>query len=165
VYTGIQARREASGAPQDARREARVVDPGGTPAYSGDTMLFRKKPKPIAPIVHADDEDFDATVSGHPGVTVVDFWAPWCAPCRMTEPILEEVAIEFEPDGVMLLKVNVDEAPGTADAFGIRSIPTLIFFRAGQPLFEMVGAVPKPVLQREIRTLLSSPEDIAGPIN
>ena len=122
-------------------------------------MLFKKKPRPPSPVVHADDEDFERIVAGHPGVTVVDFWAAWCGPCRMMEPILDEIAIEFEEDGVLVLKVDVDRATETAADYGIRSIPTIVFFRAGEPLFEMVGAVPKPVLQREIRASLSSTED------
>lgn len=122
-------------------------------------MFFKKKPRPIAPIVHAGDEDFERIVTQHAGVAVVDFWAAWCGPCRMMAPILDEIAIEFEEDDVLLIKVDVDQAAETAANYGIRSMPTVVFFRAGEPLFEMVGAVPKPVLQREIRALLSSEED------
>ena len=115
-------------------------------------MFFKKKPQPVAPVLHAVDEDFDRLID-HPGVTVVDFWADWCGPCRMMEPILNEVSIEQEEKGVRVLKVNVDQAPRTAERFEIRSIPTLVFFRDGEPQFEMVGLVPKPVLEREIGEL------------
>jgi thioredoxin 1 len=93
-------------------------------------------------------------VEGSSGLHVVDFWAPWCAPCRMMGPILDEIALEYAEDGVAVVKVNTEVAPDTAARFGIRSIPTLIFFKDGQPLFEMVGLVPKPVLAREIDELL-----------
>lgn len=119
-------------------------------------MFFRKRERPLAPIVHADDSDFDKLIREQPGVTVVDFWAPWCGPCRMMAPILDDVALEREDDDVTVMKVNVDEAPATSELFGIRSIPTLIFFRDGEPLFEMVGMVPKPVLDRELSELLGS---------
>ncbi len=119
-------------------------------------MFFRKRPRPEAPITHADDSDFTSCVEEQPGVTVVDFWAPWCGPCRMMEPILEEIAIEQADAGVRVVKVNVDEAPKTSSDFGIRSIPTLLFFQDGEPLFEMVGMVPKPVLERELRQLVES---------
>lgn len=132
----------------------RALDPGAPSTYFSVTMIFRKKPRPEAPIVHVADDDFEAVVAGHAGVTVVDFWAVWCPPCRMMEPILEEIALEFEPHDVLVLKVDVDRAPETAESYGIRSVPTLVFFRGGEPLFEMVGAVPKPVLQREIHALL-----------
>ena len=117
-------------------------------------MFFKKRPKPEAPIVHATDADFDELVEERPGISIVDFWAPWCAPCRMMEPILAEIALEHAGAGVRVVKVNADVAPETTERFGIRSIPTLIFFRDGEPLFEMVGAVPKPVLEREIGLLL-----------
>ena len=116
-------------------------------------MFFKKKPRPVAPIIHADDDDFDTLLAKEPGVTLVDFWASWCAPCRMMAPILDEVAIEGAGQGVRVMKVNVDQAPGTAERFEIRSIPTLVFFRDGEPAFEMVGLVPKPVLEREIESL------------
>ena len=117
-------------------------------------MFFKKKPKPPAPIVHATDDDFDALVLESSGVCVVDFWASWCAPCRMMGPILDEIAIELEEEGVRVVKVDTEQAPETTERFEIRSIPTLVFFRDGEPLFQMTGLVPKPVLERELETLL-----------
>ena len=116
-------------------------------------MFFKKKKTVEAPVIHATDEDFDAIIADHPGVTVVDFWAPWCGPCRMMNPIVDEIAIEQAEHGVRVVKVNSDDAPETSHRFGIRSIPTLIFFRDGEPAFELVGLVSKPVLEREIRAL------------
>ncbi len=119
-------------------------------------MFFRKKEKVDAPILHATDDDFDAIIADRPGVTIVDFWAPWCGPCRMMGPILDEIAIEHAERGVRVVKVNSDQAPETAQRFDIRSIPTIIFFKDGEPEFEMVGLVPKPVLEREIEECLGS---------
>ena len=119
-------------------------------------MFFRKKQKVEPPILHATDDDFDKIIAEAPGVTVVDFWAPWCGPCRLMGPILDEIAIEQADRGVRVVKVNSDEAPETAHRFDIRSIPTLIFFKDGEPAFEMVGMVPKPVLEREIAECLGS---------
>lgn len=113
-------------------------------------MFFNKKERPPAPVIHATDDDFDAIVLESPGITLVDFWASWCAPCRMMEPILDEIAIEQAGRDVRVVKVNSDEEQETAERFEIRSIPTLIFFKDGEPLFEMVGMVPKPVLEREL---------------
>lgn len=119
-------------------------------------MLFRRKDPPAEPpFLHAYDEDFDALVAGQ-GVAVVDFWAAWCGPCRMMEPILGEIATEYASKGVRVVKVNVDEAPRVSQDFGIRSIPTLMFFRDGEALYEMVGMVPKPVLERELEQLLGA---------
>ncbi len=119
-------------------------------------MLFRRKPAVEPPLVYAYDDDFDQLIAEE-GVAVVDFWAPWCGPCRMMEPILGEIAVEWASRGVRVVKVNVDEAPGVAEAFGIRSIPTAVFFRNGEPLFEMVGLLSKPVLERELGELVPDP--------
>ena len=119
-------------------------------------MFFKKKKRVEPPILHATDDDFDAIMADQPGVTIVDFWAPWCGPCRMMGPILDEIAVEQAELGVRVVKVNSDEAPETARRFEIRSIPTVIFFKDGEPEFEMVGLVPKPVLEREIAECLGS---------
>jgi thioredoxin 1 len=116
-------------------------------------MFFRRKPRVEAPILHAGDDDFDRLVLDQPGVTVVDFWAAWCAPCRMMGPILEEIAIEFQNRGVRIVKVETDAAPETTERFEIRSIPTLVFFRDGEPLFQASGLVSKPSLVRELEQL------------
>lgn len=125
-------------------------------------MFFRKRKRPPAPVVHADDDDLD-TVLARPGLAVVDFWAAWCGPCRMMAPILDDVAREQAERGVRVIKVDVDRAPEASRRFGIRSIPTLVFFRDGEPLFEMVGLVPKPVLDREIGQLLQGAAGLTDP--
>ncbi|MGY8800149.1 MAG: thioredoxin [Longimicrobiales bacterium] len=117
-------------------------------------MFFKKKPKVEAPIDDIGDDDFQEEVLKGDGITVVDFWAPWCGPCRMMAPILNDIAIEFAGRGVRVVKVNTDLAQETALQFEIRSIPTLIFFKDGEPLFQFAGLVPKKVLDRELNTLL-----------
>ena len=122
-------------------------------------MFFGKRQKVESPVLHATDDDFDTIIAETPGLTIVDFWAPWCGPCRMMGPILDEIAIEQAKRGVRVVKVNSDEARETGHRCDIRSIPTLIFFRDGEPLFEMVGLVPKPILEREIAACLAQVPD------
>ena len=88
-------------------------------------------------------------------VVVVDFWAPWCGPCRMIAPIIEEVSEEYKEKGVVVGKVNTDEAPEIAGQFGIRSIPTVIFFKNGEAVDAMIGAAPKQMYVEKIEALLS----------
>jgi thioredoxin 1 len=92
------------------------------------------------------DASFDAEVAK--GDTIVDFWAPWCGPCRMVGPVIEEIAQEHGAK-VVVGKVNVDENPGTAGKFGVMSIPTIILFKGGQPSKKVVGARSKADLERE----------------
>lgn len=124
-------------------------------------MLFGRKKAPTEyPFLYAGDDTFDGIVRPA-GIAVVDFWAPWCGPCRMMEPILGEVALEWADRGVRVVKVNVDEAQELAASFEIRSIPTLVFFRDGEPLFEMVGLVSKPILERELGEILAGGGGVA----
>lgn len=76
---------------------------------------------------------------------LVDFWAPWCGPCRMVGPIVDELAAQYAGQ-VKVVKLNTDDNPGIASHYGIRSIPTLILFKAGQTVDTVVGAVPKATL-------------------
>jgi putative thioredoxin len=89
---------------------------------------------------------------------IVDFWAPWCGPCRQLGPALERV-VEAQGGAVRLAKVNVDESPEVARRFGVQSIPLVIAFKGGAPVAEFVGAQPEPVLRRFVASLLPSEAD------
>jgi thioredoxin 1 len=93
-------------------------------------------------ILDLNSGNFKAAVDAVTTPVLVDFWAPWCGPCRVIAPILEEVANEFEGK-VRVAKVNVDDSPDIASQFGVRGIPTLILFKDGQIKGQMVGVNPK----------------------
>jgi thioredoxin 1 len=93
-------------------------------------------------------ETFDKSIES--GVTLVDFWAPWCGPCKMQLPIVEELSSELEGQAT-IAKINVDEEPEIASQFGVMSIPTLIIFKDGQPVDKMVGLQSKDALKNKIQ--------------
>ena len=100
-----------------------------------------------------NDSNFDAEVLQYKGVAMVDFWAPWCGPCRMLAPVVEELAGEYAGK-VKVAKLNVDEAPDTSTQFGVSSIPTLIFFKDGKVVSQTVGLQTKSALQEKLNALL-----------
>jgi thioredoxin 1 len=94
------------------------------------------------------DENFDSEVLESSGAVLVDFWAPWCGPCRQIAPMIDELASE-NPE-VKIGKVNIDDNPGVAQRFGISSIPTLLVFKGGEVSESFVGVRPKSALQEAL---------------
>jgi thioredoxin 1 len=99
------------------------------------------------------DTNFQAEVIESESPVLVDFWAPWCGPCRMVAPVLEEIASE-RPD-LRIVKLNIDENQQTAANFQVLSIPTMILFKGGQPVKTVVGAYPKKKLEAELEPVLA----------
>jgi len=97
-------------------------------------------------------DNFEATVAE--GVALVDFWAPWCGPCRMIAPVIEELAEDYAGKA-KICKVNTDEEQDIAVKFGIRSIPTILFFKDGEMVDQMVGAASKQAFADKIDSLLA----------
>lgn len=105
-----------------------------------------------APLELTDDTFADEVLDADRPV-LIDFWAPWCGPCRVVSPVVEELANEYVGQ-VKVGKINVDENPQTAQQYGIRGIPTLLFFKDGEVADRVVGAVPKPQLAKKLDALV-----------
>jgi thioredoxin 1 len=99
------------------------------------------------------DSNFDEVVLNSNVPVIVDFWAVWCGPCRMVGPIVEEIGVEYEGKA-KVAKLDVDNNTTAASRFGIRNIPTILFFKNGQVVDKQVGAVPKQVLINKLEALL-----------
>jgi thioredoxin 1 len=108
----------------------------------------------MASVKDVTDATFNKEVLGSSLPVLVDFWAPWCGPCRMVSPLVEELAGDFAGK-VDFVKLNTDECPATAMNYGIRSIPTLIIFKAGQPVGQVIGFRPKAELKKHIESAIA----------
>ena len=107
----------------------------------------------MANIIQVTDSNFQAEVLESDKPTLVDFWAPWCGPCRMVAPVLEEIANERQD--LRIAKLNVDENQQTAAQFEVLSIPTMILFKNGQVAKKVIGAYPKKRLEAELEPALA----------
>lgn len=100
-----------------------------------------------------NDNNFEQVVLKSDKPVIVDFWAEWCGPCRAIGPIIEELSKEYEGKA-LVVKLNTDENPVTPTNYGIRSIPTLLFFKNGQVVDKLIGAVPKPNIKAKLDALI-----------
>ena len=105
-------------------------------------------------VIHLTDKNFDEALVAHPGL-LVDFWAPWCGPCRVVGPVLDGLSGEYEGRAT-IAKVNVDEHPGLAGRFNVRGIPTMLFFKDGALVDQVVGAVPAAEIRKRLDVVSSS---------
>jgi thioredoxin 1 len=104
-------------------------------------------------IVHTTDADFEADVIQSDEPVLLDFWAEWCGPCKMIAPAIEQLAEEFDGKA-KIVKLDVDAHPAVAGEYGVRSIPTLLFFRDGKVVEQLVGAAPKAALAEKLNALI-----------
>ena len=101
------------------------------------------------------DQNFEQEVNGQQGLSMVDFWATWCGPCRLVAPIVEKLAEDYAGQGLRVGKLDVDSNPQTASRFGVRSIPTILFFKNGELVDKVIGAVPRPQLEQRLQKHLA----------
>src|SRR5712691_7088412 len=120
--------------------------PTGVLSGERSPTMTRSRDYEAPETVHLTEQNFDEALVANQGLVMVDFWAEWCGPCRAIAPILEELAAASE-GRVTLMKLNVDENPGLAARYGIRSIPTILFVKQGRVVDRVIGAVPKAALQ------------------
>ena len=127
-------------------------------ARLNDRPICGKCKKPLASGTSYDhpvtitDATFSQEVLSYPGPVLVDCWAPWCGPCRMVAPVLDQLASEYAGQ-IKIAKVNVDDNPVTASQYGIQSIPTMLFFKNGNLIDQKVGALPKQEIERHIKNI------------
>lgn len=104
--------------------------------------------------LHVTDDAFEKTVLKSQVPVVVDFWAPWCGPCKMVAPVLDKLAEEFAGK-ILIAKVNTDENPQWAQSYNVQGIPTMLFIADGKVVHQQVGALPEPMLRSVVDQFLS----------
>ena len=101
-------------------------------------------------VMEITDQNWSDEVEANDGLTMIDFWAIWCGPCRMVAPVVEELAVDYKDKGLKVGKLDVDSNPSTTARFGVRSIPSILFFKGGELVDKVVGAVPRQHLAEKI---------------
>src|SRR5262245_47943419 len=109
----------------------------------------------MASVLPVEDASFEREVLQSPTPVLIDFWAPWCGPCRAIAPVVEELAKEYA-GRLKVVKMNVDENPQTPSRYGVRGIPNLILFKGGQVKEQIIGAVPKTQLVKAITSVVAA---------
>ena len=104
-------------------------------------------------MLEVNDSNFETEILQNDLPALVDFWAPWCAPCKMITPILEELSTQYEGK-IKIARMNVDDAPNTPTKYGVRGIPTLIMFQGGEEVGKIVGAAPKGKVEAFLQKVL-----------
>ena len=107
----------------------------------------------MSEVVHVGDDNFAEEILQADKPALVDFWAPWCGPCKALGPTVEAIAVQYG-EQIKVAKVNIDEHPTTAETYGVMSIPTLILFKGGKVLDTLIGLVPKERLEAFVRKAL-----------
>lgn len=119
------------------------------------SCALRGKSYRIDYMADVTDQNFDQEVLQNKTSVLVDFWAPWCAPCRIVGPVVEELAKEYDGKA-KVVKLNVDDNPNTASKYNVMSIPTLIVFKGGKPVKTIIGAQPKANIKQTLDEVISS---------
>ncbi|HEX3867689.1 MAG TPA: thioredoxin [Gemmatimonadaceae bacterium] len=112
-------------------------------------------------IIAVTDANFEHEVEKNDGLTIVDFWATWCGPCRMLAPILDQLATEYDGK-IKVTKLDVDANIKTGSRFNVRSIPTMLFFKGGKVVDQLIGAWPKSTIENKVLQYISAPADASA---
>jgi len=107
----------------------------------------------MSEIINTTDDNFDEDISTDNKLVLVDMWAEWCGPCKMMEPVLEQIASEHK-NSVRIVKLNIDQNQNTPIKYKVMNIPTLIFFKNGKEVDRVIGAIPKKQLAKKIESLV-----------